>query len=110
VFPLKMISQHREQARWAYNGAVLEVKKEIADYFDCADVRTCGSLGVITTLEFLQHHFSQMGHRDLLVTQTYLSPQATTAPFTSRVASAAGRLRCVLGMFSSQEVQVLYPT
>jgi hypothetical protein len=25
-------------------------------------------------------------------------------------ASAAGRLRCVLGMFSSQEVQVLYPT
>jgi hypothetical protein len=27
------------------------------------------------------------------VTQTYLSPQATTAPFTSREASAAGRLR-----------------
>jgi len=33
-----------------------------------------------------------MGHRDLLVTQTYLSPQATTDPLTSRVASAAGRL------------------
>src|SRR5208337_3983331 len=34
-----------------------------------------------------------MGHRDLLVTQTYLSPQATTARFASCVASAAGRLR-----------------
>src|SRR6266481_2303825 len=33
-----------------------------------------------------------MGHRDLLVTQTYLSPQTTTVLLTSRVASAAGRL------------------
>jgi hypothetical protein len=49
-------------------------------------------LCVITTLEFFQHHFSEMGHRDLLVTQTYLSYQATTAPFISREASAAGRL------------------
>jgi hypothetical protein len=33
-----------------------------------------------------------MGHGDLLVTQTYLSPQATTVLRASRVASAAGRL------------------
>jgi hypothetical protein len=26
-------------------------------------------LGVITALEFFQHYFSEMGHRDLLVTQ-----------------------------------------
>ena len=26
-------------------------------------------LSVITSLEFLQHYFSEMGHRDLLVTQ-----------------------------------------
>jgi hypothetical protein len=38
-------------------------------------------LCVITTLEFFQHHFSAMGHRYLFVTQTYLSRQATTAPF-----------------------------
>ena len=39
-----------------------------------------GSLRVITTLEFLQHHFSEMGHRDLLVTQKYpyRRPNATT--------------------------------
>ena len=30
------------------------------------DVRLYGSLRVITTLEFLQHHFSKMGHGDLL--------------------------------------------
>ena len=41
--------------------------------FNCIDVTVYGILGIITTLEFLQHHFSQMGHRDLLVTQTYLS-------------------------------------
>ena len=62
-------------------------------FFDCADVTACGSLGVITTLEFLQHHFSQMAHRDLLVTQTYLSRKPTTVSPDSRVASAAGRLR-----------------
>jgi hypothetical protein len=27
-------------------------------------------IGVIATLEFLQHHFSKMGHTDLLVTHT----------------------------------------
>jgi hypothetical protein len=37
-------------------------------------------LSVITTLEFFQHHFSEMGHRDLLVAQTYLSLLATTGP------------------------------
>jgi len=44
-----------------------------------------------------------MGHRDLLVTQTY--PFATGA----RVASAV-RLSCVPGMLSSLEVKVLRPT
>jgi hypothetical protein len=34
-----------------------------------------------------------MGHRDLLVTQTYLSSKAITAPFVPREASAAGWLR-----------------
>ncbi len=32
-------------------------------------------LRIITALEFLQHHFSEMGHRDLLVTHN-LSPQS----------------------------------
>src|SRR5258708_14959202 len=45
--------------------------------FHCADVVACGMLRVITTLEFLQHHFSEMGHRDLLVTQIYLNHRAT---------------------------------
>src|SRR5260221_6955411 len=61
--------------------------------FHCADVVACGMLRVITTLEFLQHHFSEMGHRDLLVTQNLSQPSSNTAPFTSRAASAAGRLR-----------------
>ena len=67
--------------------------KKPKEIFNYADVEACGIFRIITTLEFLQHHFSEMGHRDLLVTQTYLNQQATTAPFPSRVASAAGRLR-----------------
>jgi len=35
------------------------------------NVRGYGSLRVISTLRFLQHHFAQMGHRDLLVTRPY---------------------------------------
>jgi hypothetical protein len=44
----------------------MEVSSKI---LDCADVGTCGMLSVITSLEFFQHYFSEMGHRDLLVTQ-----------------------------------------
>src|ERR1700736_3413353 len=49
----------------------VEVSREI---FDGAEVTIDGSLGVITTLEFFQHHFSKMGHRDLLVTQNLSHP------------------------------------
>src|SRR5690349_16185847 len=50
-------------------------------------------LSVITTLEFFQHHFAKMGHRN-----TSCDPhlhQAVEQPMlpTSREASAAGRLR-----------------
>ena len=50
-------------------------------------------LSVITSLEFFQHYFSEMGHRDLLVTQIYLKPSSNQRSPTSREASAAGRLR-----------------
>src|SRR5882724_9748840 len=32
------------------------------EILDCADVVACGMLRVITTLEFLQHHFAKSGH------------------------------------------------
>jgi hypothetical protein len=43
----------------------VKVPREIADD---SSVGFCGTMGVITTLELLQHHFAKMGHRDLLVT------------------------------------------
>src|SRR6266436_2345257 len=48
---------------------------------DCADVGTCGMLSVITTLEFLQHYFAKMGHRNTSC-DPHLHPshQATNAP------------------------------
>ena len=33
-------------------------------------VRARGRFSVVTTLEFLEHHFAKMGHKDLLVTPT----------------------------------------
>ncbi len=54
--------------------------------FDGVDVITSGVFRVITTLEFLQHEFTKMGH-SVLVTETYLSSKATTAPFFPREAS-----------------------
>src|SRR5215469_7173275 len=41
--------------------------------FYCADVVAYGIFGIITTLEFLQHHFSQSGHGDLLMTRQLIS-------------------------------------
>src|SRR6266481_3810134 len=72
----------RAQAIW---GAV-EVSSKI---LDCADVGTCGMLSVITALEFFQHYFAKMGHRN-----TSCDPhlhQVIEQPMlpTSREASAA---------------------
>src|SRR5260370_3314345 len=72
----------RAQAIW---GAV-EVSSKI---LDCADVGTCGMLSVITALEFFQHYFAKMGHRN-----TSCDPhlhQVIEQPIlpTSREASAA---------------------
>ena len=33
---------------------------------DDVKVNSCGRLGIITTLEFLQHLFAKLGHGDLL--------------------------------------------
>src|SRR6516162_7634796 len=70
-------------------GSAVEVASKI---FNCMDVGTYGILRIIKTLEFFQHYFSEMGHKDLLVTQTYLNRQAQLLR-SSREASAARRLR-----------------
>lgn len=41
-----------------------------SESLDHPDVRTYRILGVIATLEFVQHHSSELGHRDHLVTHT----------------------------------------
>ncbi len=68
-------------------GRTVEVRGEPRDR---VSVRPCGSLGVIAALEFLERHFSKLGHRDLLVTQTIrlcLQPLAST---TRSVRRASG--------------------
>src|ERR1035438_1662589 len=47
---------------------------------DRTDVGKCGSLRVITALEFLEHPFAKLGHRVLLVTQTYLLAASDASP------------------------------
>src|ERR1700722_11516147 len=39
------------------------------EIFNCANVTAYGSLGIITTLEFFEHHFAKSGHNDLLMTR-----------------------------------------
>src|SRR6185436_19705577 len=51
--------------RSEFVGRLVEVLGEV---LHDSQVAFYGTLGIITTLEFLQHHFSKMGHRDLLVT------------------------------------------
>src|SRR5215469_858948 len=83
---LVLANVSRTQTVWR----AVEVSSEI---LECTNVLTSGNLCVITALEFLQHHFSKMGHRDLLVTHNLAQPTSNPAPSSSRAASAAGRLR-----------------
>jgi hypothetical protein len=70
--------------------------------FDCADVTACGSLRIITTLEFFEHHFAKSGHEDLLVTRQY-PDHIDIVHLHAREASAAGQLRSspVVGSWSA---------
>ena len=47
-------------------GWTVEITREI---LDDAQVSARGTFGVIATRDFIERHFSKMGHRDLLVTQ-----------------------------------------
>jgi hypothetical protein len=64
----------------------MEVTGEV---FHDLRVSVYGSLRVIATLEFLQHHLSKLGHRDLLVTHKISPSEPDGHSLYSRVASAA---------------------
>src|SRR5260370_13814245 len=70
-------------------GRALEITREI---FDCLDVKACCSLSVVTTLEFLEHHFAKVGHRSSPYDSPYLL-HGITADTRHAQASAAKRLR-----------------
>jgi hypothetical protein len=65
----------------------MEVPGEIFHYLQ---VGYCGSLREITTLEFFQHHCSEMGYRDLLVTQRLRRFARTPQPTHTRSVRRAG--------------------
>jgi hypothetical protein len=52
--------------------------KVFGELFDGADVVLNRGLGIVATLEFLQHHASEIGHRNLLVTHTL--PDRSSVP------------------------------
>src|SRR6266849_3385112 len=49
-------------------GRALEISREI---FNCTEIRARCAGRVVSTLEFLEHQLSKMGHSDLLVTAQY---------------------------------------
>ena len=58
-------------------GRLMEVLGEV---LHDSQVPFYGTLGVITTLEFLQHLLSKLGHRDLLVTHKIHLPSRDRYP------------------------------
>src|ERR1035437_2173651 len=67
---------------------------------DSVNVRPYGSLGVIAALEFLERHFSKLGHRDLLVTQTIRSRFLPLASTTRSVRRASGLVQTAFAEMS----------
>src|ERR1700677_1774025 len=72
----------------------VEVSRKI---FDTAQVAIDGSLGIITALEFLQHHFSEMGHGNTSCDPNLSQPTGNQRSVTSRAASAARAASCKRG-------------
>src|SRR5215472_12184241 len=55
----------------------MKIFREVADD---TDVAFCGTMRVITTLDFLQHLFAKLGHRDLLSCDpSYLNPFSSSS-------------------------------
>src|ERR1700721_119147 len=75
--------------------------------FHCADVTACGSLRIITTLEFFEHHFAKSGHEDLLVTRQY-PHHIAIVHLHAREASAAERLRSSRQGFTNRHSAHVY--
>src|SRR5258707_2192897 len=74
----------------------MEVSSKI---LDCADVGTCGMLSVITALEFFQHYFAKMGHRntscDPHLHQVIEQPMLPTSREASAARAATSKRACV---------------
>src|SRR6266436_5680973 len=61
---LKQVGLILAQVMWTEHvGRLMEMPGE---FLDDQDVGFYGTLSVITTLKFFQHHFAKSGHRDLL--------------------------------------------
>src|SRR5215470_17660553 len=55
----------------------MEIGCEVADD---SEVRVCGTICVMTTLEFLQHFLAKLGHGDLLFSVTQLISTVSLSP------------------------------
>src|SRR5215471_15881078 len=66
---------------------------------DSVNIGACGSLGVIAALEFLERHFSKLGHRDLLVTHPIRSRLQPLASTTRSVRRASGLVHTAIPDF-----------
>jgi len=78
-------------------GRLVKVLRKLADD---PDGGFCGTMGVITTLEFVQQLFAKLGHRDLLNFCDPTLPQ----PFLTSESRARGSVRRASGF-----VQIAFP-
>src|ERR1700693_4359149 len=68
--------------------------EESCEPLDSANISAYSCLREVTSLEFLQHYFAKMGHRNLLVTHTILLASTDCFYLYPRVASGAPASSC----------------
>ncbi len=66
-------------------GRTVKMAREV---LNDSEVGAPGGIGEVTTLEFVEHHLSKMGHKNLLETRPY-RPQRANGSVVAREASAA---------------------
>jgi len=92
-FELTLLEEMQlELPNFLYTESLWRAVEVFSKLLDGSDIGTCGSLGVIPALEFLEHPFSKLGHRDLLVTHTISSCLPCRGPFPTRSVRRASGL------------------
>ena len=87
---------------WSGPELVGRTVKMARKILDDAPVSARGRSGEVPTLDFLQHQFAKLGHKNLLITRPYRLQTANAAVIVRAVSAVRVRSNGVVGDYSQE--------